>query len=189
LILQSDLVSLYADHMLEALLDTLIRIIALLLFYTALFVVIRITRHRLDISERRIYRLLYLGWAAPVFVANYLLARVGLESPMPWYVNFLHTFGWIGLCLGWLYLGTRREPRWVQFVAFAIFSLVVKLFEQKLFGAWTSDHFFFVFGGNWAHVLGWSLADGLYPLISAAGLELIERLRAKATVGTIFTGR
>jgi hypothetical protein len=38
-------------------------------------------------------------------------------------------------------------------------------------------HFFFVVQGNWAHLLGWSLADGLYPLISTAGLELIERLR------------
>jgi hypothetical protein len=117
-------------HTLEALMDLFIRIIGLLLFYAALFVVIRITRHSLGTSERRIYRLLYLGWAAPVFVANYLLGRVGLESPMPWYVNFLHTFAWIGLCLGWLYLGTRREPLWVQFVAFAVFSLVVKLFEQ-----------------------------------------------------------
>lgn len=154
--------------------DTLFHILALLLFYAGLFVVIRITKHVLTTGERRTYGLLYLGWAAPVFVANYLLARVGLESPMPWYVNFLHTFGWIGLCLGWLYLGTRREPRWVLFVAFAVLSLVVKLFEQKLFGAWASEHFFFIFRGNWAHLLGWSLADGLYPLISAAALSLLR---------------
>ncbi len=156
--------------------DVLIRVLALLLFYAALFVVIRITKPALGTEERRIYGLLYLGWAAPVFVANYLLSLVGLESPMPWYVNFMHTFVWIGLCLGWLYLGTRREPLWVKFVAFAAFSLVVKLFEQKLFGAWVADNFFFVLQGNWAHLLGWSLADGLYPLISAAGLELLKRL-------------
>jgi hypothetical protein len=157
--------------------DLFIRVLGLLLFYAALFVVIRITKKALDADERRIYVLLYLGWAAPVFVANYLLSLVDLESPMPWYVNFMHTFGWIGLCLGWLYLGARREPAWVQFVAFAAFSLVVKLFEQKLFGAWSSEHFFFIFRGNWAHLLGWSLADGLYPLISSAALALIDRLK------------
>jgi len=166
--------------------DELLRILGLLLLYAALFVVFRITKPALSADEPRIYGLLYLGWAAPVFVANYLLSLVDLESPMPWYVNFLHTFGWIGLCLGWLYLGVRREPLWVQFVAFAIFSLLVKLAEQKLFGAWASDHFFFVFRGNWSHLLGWSLADGLYPLISAAGLALIDRLRAGNPEPTII---
>jgi hypothetical protein len=160
--------------------DELIRVFGLLLLYAALFVIIRITKPALSADERRVYGLLYLGWAAPVFVANYLLSLVDLESPMPWYVNFMHTFLWIGLCLGWLYLGTRREPLWVQFVAFATFSLLVKLAEQRLFGAWSSEHFFFVFRGNWSHLLGWSLADGLYPLISAAGLALIERLRNKS---------
>jgi hypothetical protein len=157
--------------------DEFLRILGLLLLYVALFVVIRITKSGLSADERRTYGLLYLGWAAPVFVANYLLSLVDLESPMPWYVNFMHTFIWIGLCLGWLYLGTRREPLWVQFVAFATFSLLVKLAEQKLFGAWASEHFFFIFRGNWSHLLGWSLADGLYPLISTAGLALIDRLR------------
>jgi hypothetical protein len=158
--------------------DELIRIIGLLLLYAALFVIIRITKPALVGDERRVYGLLYLGWAAPVFIANYLLSLVDLESTMPWYVNFMHTFVWIGLCLGWLYLGARREPLWVQFVAFATFSLLVKLAEQMLFGAWNSDHFFFIFRGNWSHLLGWSLADGLYPPISTAGLALIDRLRA-----------
>lgn len=156
--------------------DELIRTIALLLFYAALFVIIRITKHEIDASERRIYGLLYLAWAAPVFVANYLLSLVGLESFIPWHINAMHTFIWIGLCLGWLYLGVRGQPLWVQFVIFAALSLAVKLFEQKLFGVWSSDHFFFVLHGNWAYILGWSLADGLYPLLSTAGLALLGRL-------------
>jgi len=166
--------------------DELIRILAALLLYAALFVIIRINKPALDADERRIYGLLYLGWAAPVFAANYLLSLVDLESPMPWYVNLIHTFVWIGLCLGWLYLSIRRESLWVQFVAFATFSLLVKLAEQKLFGAWSSEHFFFIFRGNWAHLLGWSLADGLYPLISMAGLVLIDRLRAAHRGTTIL---
>jgi hypothetical protein len=156
--------------------DELIRVIALLLFYAALFVIIRITKHEIDVGERRIYGLLFLAWAAPVFVANYLLALVGLESFIPWHINAMHTFIWIGLCLGWLYLGVRGQPLWVQFVTFAAFSLAVKLFEEKLFGVWSSDHFFFVLPGNWAYILGWSLADGLYPLLSMAGLALLGRV-------------
>src|SRR5262245_33299325 len=167
----------------------LIPILGLLRLYAALFVVIRITKSALSADERRVYGVLYLGWAAPVFVANYLLSLVDLESPMPWYVNFMHTFVWIGLCLGWLYLGTRREPLWVQFVAFATFSLLVKLFEQKLFGAWASNHFFFIFPGNWSHLLGWSLADGLYPLISTAGLALIDRLRNVSHHESVVSGQ
>jgi hypothetical protein len=166
--------------------DELIRIFGLLLLYAALFVIIRLTRPALDAEERRTYGLLYLAWAAPVFIANYLLSLVDLESPMPWYVNFMHTFVWIGLCLGWLYLGVRRQLLWVQFVAFATFSLLVKLAEQKLFGVWASEHFFFVFRGNWSHLLGWSLADGLYPLISTAGLALIDRLRSANHKSTIL---
>lgn len=156
--------------------DQIVRSVALLTFYAALFVIIRLTKPALNHDARRVYGLLYLAWAAPVFVANYLLALVGLESFIPWHINFMHTFLWIGLCLGWLYLGVRHEPLWIQFVVFATFSLVVKLTEQRLFGVWSLEHFFFVFPGNWSYVLGWSLADGLYPLLSTAGLALIDSL-------------
>ncbi len=156
--------------------DQIVRSVALLTFYAALFVIVRLTKPALNHDERRVYGLLYLAWAAPVFVANYLLALVGLESFIPWHINFMHTFLWIGLCLGWLYLGVRHEPLWIQFVVFATFSLVVKLTEQRLFGVWSLEHFFFVFPGNWSYLLGWSLADGLYPLLSTAGLALIDSL-------------
>ena len=159
--------------------DQLIRSLALLLFYAALFVVVRLTKPALNPDEYRFFSLLYLAWAVPTFDANYLLSLVDLMSFIPWHVNFLHTFVWIGVCLGWLYLGTRREPLRVQFVVFATLSLAVKVFEQKLFGVWSLEHFFFVFHGNWAYVLGWSLADGLYPLLSAAGLALFNRLRSE----------
>ena len=156
--------------------DELLRILGLLLLYAALFVIFRITKPALSADERRIYGLLYLGWAAPVFVANYLLSLVDLESPMPWYVNFMHTFVWIGFGLTFLYLGVRRrQPMWVQFVMFATFSLVVKYAEQLLFGTWEHPHFFHVFKGNVCYVLGWSLADGLYPPLTLYALRLLRR--------------
>jgi len=75
-----------------------------------------------------------------------------------------------------LYLGVgRTQPMWAQFVMFATLSLVVKVAERILFGTWELDHFFHVFHGNVAYVLGWSLADGLYPPITYYGLKLVGR--------------
>jgi hypothetical protein len=111
-----------------------------------------------------------------VFVANYVLFRLGVMSFLPWVNNFMHTFVWIGLCLTVLYLGLREdEPLPVQFVVFATFSLIVKYAEQLLFGTWDLGHFFYVFRGNTAYILGWSLADGLYPVITLYGLRLLGR--------------
>ena len=58
---------------------------------------------------------------------------------------------------------------------FATFSLIVKYAEQLLFGTWEHGHFFHVLRGNFAYVVGWSLADGLYPPLTFYGLRLISR--------------
>jgi hypothetical protein len=152
------------------------RVIAVLCLYAALFVVIRLTKRRLEPSERPTFVAIALAWAVPVFVANYLLYEAGLMSYLPWVTNFMHTFLWIGVCLTWLYLGVREE--WslpVQFVLFATFSLIVKYAEQIAFGTWDLDHFLHVFDGNFAYVLGWSLADGSYPILTLFGLRLAAR--------------
>ena len=155
---------------------TPVRVLALLLFYAALFVVIRTTKKRIEPVERRTFLAIGLAWAVTVFVANYLLYKVGLMSFLPWVNNFAHTFLWIGFCLTWLYLGIRETESLVtQFVIFATLSLIVKYAEQLLFGTWDLDHFFYVFHGNAAYVLGWSLADGLYPIITLYGLRLAAR--------------
>ena len=151
-------------------------VLILLLFYAALFVVIRTTAHRVAPEERWTFFVIGGGWAVSVFIANYLLYLIGLMSFLPWVNNFMHTFLWIGVCLTWLYLGVRRtEPMVLQFVIFAAFSLVVKYAEQMLFGSWELDHFLHVFQGNTAYVLGWSLADGLYPPLTFFGLRLVGR--------------
>ena len=144
----------------------------LLLFYAAMFVVIRAYRSYIPREERRTAILIGAVWAPAVFVANYLLYLAGFMSFLPWPNNAAHTFVWIGICLTWLYMSIRRtEPLWVQFVVFATFSLIVKYAEQLLLGTWEHGHFFNVFQGNFAYVLGWSLADGLYPVLTLFGLR------------------
>lgn len=153
---------------------TPLRIFAVLLFYAALFVLILMYRNRVERSETKTFLVIGGVWAVAVFAANYLLYRAGLMSFLPWVNNFLHTFVWIGFCLTWLYLAVReRHTLPVQFIAFATFSLVVKYAEQKAFGTWDHGHFFHVFRGNFAYVLGWSLADGLYPPLTLVGLRML----------------
>jgi hypothetical protein len=155
---------------------TPIRILALLLFYAALFVIIWTYKRSIDPDERKTFFTIAILWAVSVFIANYLLYKIGVMSFLPWINNFMHTFIWIGICLSFLYLGIREDySMLVQFIIFATFSLIVKYAEQLLFGTWEHSHFFYIFQGNVAYVLGWSLADGLYPILTYYGLRLIAR--------------
>ncbi len=149
------------------------RVLVVLAFYFALLVVIRLVKPQIEPFERRTFFVVGLCWAVPVFIANYVLYQAGAMSFLPWVTNFMHTFLWIGICLTFLYLGVREDqPMAVQFVVFATFSIIVKYAEQLAFGTWDLDHFFNVFDGNFAYVLGWSLADGLYPVITLFVLRL-----------------
>jgi hypothetical protein len=163
---------------------TPLRVLGVLAFYAAMFVVIRLSRERIEPFEKRTFIAIGLVWAAPVFVANYLLYKAGVMSFLPWVDNFMHSFLWIGFCLSWLYLGVREtQPMVIQVVLFTTFSLVVKYAEQKLFGTWDLDHFFGVLHGNGWYVMGWSLADGTYPLITLLGVRVASRhLRELAVV-------
>jgi hypothetical protein len=154
---------------------TPLRVLGVLAFYAAVFVIIRLSRSRIEPFERRTFVAIAVAWAVPVFIANYLLYRAGVMSFLPWVNNALHSFLWIGLCLTWLYLGVREtQPLVLQVVLFTTFSLIVKYAEQKLFGTWELDNFFGI-GGNGAYVMGWSLADGTYPVITLLGVRLAAR--------------
>jgi hypothetical protein len=155
---------------------TPLRVLAILLLYAALLIVFRLARPRIEPEERFTFVAIGLAWAIPVFLANYGLYKAGLMSYLPWVTNFMHSFIWIGICLTFLYLGVRQtQPLLTQVILFTTFSLIVKYAEQIVFGTWDLDHFFHVFGGNGAYVLGWSLADGMYPLITLYGLRLASR--------------
>jgi len=156
---------------------TPIRVLGVVAFYASLLVIIRLVKPRIDPAERR--TALWIGglWAVTVFVANYLLYRAGFMSFLPWVNNFMHTFLWIGGCLTVLYLGVRDTQNLVvQMVVFATFSLIVKYAEQLLLGTWEHGHFFHVFEGNFAYVMGWSLADGVYPPLTLFGMRAVARV-------------
>jgi hypothetical protein len=154
---------------------TPLRVLGVLAFYVAMFVVIRLSRTRIADFEQRTFWAVAVAWAVPVFIANWLLYKAGAMSFLPWVNNFMHTFLWIGLCLSWLYLGVREtQSLFIQFLLFTTFSLMVKYAEQKLFGTWEHDNFFGI-GGNGAYVLGWSLADGTYPILTLLGIRLAAR--------------
>jgi hypothetical protein len=148
-----------------------------LALYGVIFALIRLTwHHRIDRTERKTFYTIALLWGVPVFIGNYLLYRAGLMSFLPWATNFLHAVVWIGFCLSYLYLSVREtELMAVQFLLFATFSFIVKYAEHTLFGTWELDHFFHVFRGNFAYILGWSIADGFYPALTVFGLRLLGR--------------
>jgi hypothetical protein len=155
---------------------TPLRVLVLGLFYGALVVVMSMHGRRMEPEERKTFLMVGAVWAVSVFIANWLLYKAGVMSFLPWVNNFMHTFVWIGLCLTYLYLGIREQKNLlVQCVIFATFSLVVKYAEQLLFGTWELDHFFHIIQTNWAYVLGWSIADGLYPLLTLYGLRIASR--------------
>jgi hypothetical protein len=152
-----------------------LRVLGVLAFYAAIFLIVRRYKRGIEPVEWRTFLAVGGVWAVSVFVANYLLHLAGAMSFLPWVNNFMHTFLWIGFCLTWLYLGIREdEPLWVQCVVYAFFSLVVKYCEQLLFGTWDHDNFFGI-DGNGAYVLGWSLADGTYPILTLFGLRIAAR--------------
>jgi hypothetical protein len=152
------------------------RVLAVLGVYALLLVVIwRIRPRVIDRIEVPTAVAIGLVWAVSVFVANYLLYRLGVMSFLPWVNNFLHTFVWIGVCLTILYLAVRETfPMWQQFLLFFAFSLVVKYAEKWLFGTWDHDHFFGI-PGNVAYIVGWSLADGTYPILTRFVLRHVAR--------------
>lgn len=142
--------------------------------YACLFIVIRQASPAVELNFRRRFWFLYFGWSVSVFIANFLLFLGGFMSFLPWFNNAFHTFIWIGLCLGLVYSGSHTKPFWEQFILFAFLSFIVKWTEREILGTWEHDHFFFI-QGNMSYIIGWSLMDGLYPVISKTGIRLASR--------------
>jgi hypothetical protein len=155
--------------------------VAVLAVYAGLFLLMRQAVRRLEPGFRRTFGVLGLGWACSVFVGNYVFYRLGWMSFLPWVNNLLHTFLWIGLCLGYLYSDAHKKPLFEQVVLFILYSFLVKVAERALLGTWEKPSFFGL-GGNFTYLAGWSLLDGLYPLISLFGLRLLSRVIAGLVV-------
>jgi len=142
-----------------------------LVVYAGLFVVMRYAHPTVEPEFRKTFIILYFVYAISIFIANYVLFRLGVMSFLPWLNNFFHTFIWIGICLTFLYAGSYNRPLWEQFVLFAIFSFVVKLAEQRILGTWEHDNWFGI-PGNITYMFLWSLFDGMTPFASAIGLRI-----------------
>ena len=154
--------------------NKIIDYLGVLAVYGALFILMRYANERVELNFRKTFWILFVGWSVGVFFGNYLFYKLGIMSFLPWLNNFFHSFIWIGLCLSFLYAGAYRKPRWEQFALFAIFSFIVKCAEQMILGTWELDHFFYI-EGNLTYLVGWSLLDGLYPILSAFGLKLVSK--------------
>ena len=147
-----------------------------LLVYGALFILMRYGNRRVELNARRLFWIVAFCWGVGVFIGNYLFYLIGIMSFLPWLNNAFHTLIWIGLCLSFLYVGCMRRPLWEQILLFIIFSFIVKIAERWLLGTWEHDNFFGI-DGNWAYIIGWSVMDGLYPVIN---LMVMRALRVNS---------
>jgi hypothetical protein len=152
----------------------ILQYLLVLLVYAGFFVVIRYAHATVDADFRKTFWLLFVVWALGIFLGNYGFYQLNIMSFYPWLNNFIHSFIWIGLCLGFLYAGSYRRPILEQFVLFTMLSFAVKLAEHQILGTWTFDRFFFI-DGQLAYLIGWSVVDGFYPILSGLGLKLAAR--------------
>lgn len=145
-----------------------------LIAYAGFYVVIRYASGQVTPDFRKTFWVLYIAWGLNIFIGNFVFYLLGIMSFYPWLNNAIHCFLWIGFGLGTLFAGSYRHPMWVQFVLFATLSFAIKVIEQRVLGTWEFDRFFFI-QGNLAYLIGWSVVDGFYPVLSTIGLRLASR--------------
>jgi hypothetical protein len=136
-----------------------------LLIYGLLFLLIRYPQPTLELNYRSNFIFLVALWAFLMFTGNYLFYRLGVMSFLPWLNNFLHSFVWVGICLGWLYYCTHQRPLWEQFLFFAFTSFVVKMAEYMILGTWNRESYLGI-DNQYAYIIAMSIVDGFYPIIS-----------------------
>lgn len=153
--------------------------VLVLLIYALMFLLIRYPKPKLELNYRANYIFLVALWAFLMFTGNYLFYRLGVMSFLPWMNNLVHSFLWVGICLGWLYYCTHERPLWEQFIFFAFTSFIVKIAENMLLGTWNLDRYFGI-DSKYAYIIAMSLVDGFYPVISK---WLINWLGKRSTFG------
>src|SRR5215207_5721844 len=92
--------------------NSILGYILILLVYGGLFIAMRQAGTRIEPEFRRSFVILYVVWAFGIFIGNYLFYLLGIMSFMPWLNNFIHSFIWIGLCLGFLYAISYKRLLW-----------------------------------------------------------------------------
>jgi hypothetical protein len=153
--------------------------VLVVLIYGLLFLFIRYPRPKLELNYKANYVFLVALWAFLMFTGNYLFYRLGVMSFLPWMNNLLHSFVWVGICLGWLYYCTHERPMWEQFIFFAFTSFIVKMAENMLLGTWNKESYLGI-DSRYAYIIAMSLVDGFYPIIS---LWVLNALGKRSTFG------
>jgi hypothetical protein len=151
----------------------------ILFIYGLLFLFIRYPKPKLELNYKANYIFLVAVWAFLMFTGNYLFYRLGVMSFLPWLNNLLHSFVWVGLCLGWLYYCTHGRPLWEQFIFFALTSFFIKMAENMILGTWNKESYFGI-DNRYAYIIAMSLVDGFYPIISR---WLLNALGKRSTFG------
>ncbi|MBC8144630.1 MAG: hypothetical protein H7X80_03530 [bacterium] len=146
----------------------------LLLIYVAMYVLIRYGTRRVELNFHRSRWIVAATWGIGIFIGNYVCYILGIMSFLPWLNNAMHSFIWIGICLSFLYAGCHRLPLWEQMALYSIVSFIIKVAEALLLGTWEMQNFFGI-EGPWAYIIGWSLMDSLYPIISVMILKVAGR--------------
>ena len=153
--------------------------VLVLLIYGLMFLLIRYAKPKLELNYKANYTFLVLLWFFLMFTGNYFFHLFGVMSFLPWANNLIHSFIWVGLCLGWLYYCTHQRPLAEQFILFAFTSFIVKMAEHMLLGTWSMERYLGI-DHPLAYLIAMSIVDGFYPIISR---WVINWLSKKSTFG------
>ncbi|MFI5156221.1 MAG: hypothetical protein ACHQEM_08545 [Chitinophagales bacterium] len=145
-----------------------------LLIYLLVFLLIRYPRRIIELNERSSFLLLFLSWSVFIFVGNYIGYLLGAMSFLPWLNNLIHSFGWVGIGLTWLYFSSRELPWYYRFFLSAMYSFIIKFMENDILGSWQFDPYL-MFNGKWAYIIIMSAVDGFYPVLSDLLLRSVHK--------------
>jgi hypothetical protein len=136
-----------------------------LFIYGLVFLLIFYTKNKIELNERTSFLVLYIFWSLAMFIGNYIGFLCGVMAFLPWLDNLMHSFGWVGFGLAWLYFSSRGLPWYYRFFLSGMFSFLIKFAEHLILGTWTFDPYFF-FTGAYAYIVIMAIVDGFYPLVS-----------------------
>jgi hypothetical protein len=145
-----------------------------LLFYLMVFILVKYPKRTIELNERSSFLLLFLSWSLFIFIGNYIGYLVGAMSFLPWLNNVIHSFGWVGIALTWLYFSSRGLPWHYRFFLAAMFSFIIKTMENYILGTWQFDPYL-MFSGKWAYIIIMSAVDGFYPLLSDLLIKALHK--------------
>ena len=160
-----------------------VQYILVILIYAFMYLLIRYPKPHLELNYKANFLVLYLFWSILMFVGNYLFYLPGFMAYLPWLNNLLHSFIWVGFCLGWLFYTTQERPVLEQVALFAFTSFIIKMSEYMILGTWNKPGYLGI-ESPYAYIIAMSIVDGCYPLISR---WLISTLSKRSTFG-VYAG-